>query len=773
MNRLDMHCNTSQHNFETDNMIAEVAIDHPHGQLYDYLCQKNRNLNIGQLVLVPFGTRQSVGLVVKIKEQSTVDSNRLKFIDEIFYNLKPLNLSWIALVNFAANYYQTSLGEVAITTIPKILRLPISWKKIENFRPIFYKINEKNVACLAELSDFIRGHKKRKLFEQLKRGPLSLIAACKIHQNAKNLCNLWLKKEWIVVENNLGSDAQIVERKKLYSQWPNDGFLREEQIIAIEGIKKCVGFSVSLLFGVTGSGKTEVYLHVIRDCLQRSSTAQVLILVPEINLISQLMKQFSERFQYYGAESVCILHSKMSNVTRAKNWLSVHEGRTKILIGTRLAAMASFNDLQLIIIDEEHESSYKQQEGLRYSARDLCIWRAKKLNIPIILGSASPSLETWYHAKMGHYHRFDLKQKFAMSSMPNIVIIDCNKKNKTDSLSLQNYSISTFLNHAIQKCLEHKKQCLLFLNRRGFSPIFTCSTCDWIANCQQCTAYLVYHRVDSCLRCHHCGQNQKIPIFCPSCRNTDLLSIGYGTQRVEEELKNLFPHNNIIRIDSDTTRQCGAIEDCLNLVHDQAAQIILGTNMISKGHDFQNIGLVGVLNIDAALFSHDFRSTEKIFSQLLQVSGRAGRGNFDSQVIIQTRYPSHPIFSFFSKQDYSKFADHILSERFEAGLPPFTNQAVLRVEGKSLDQAIDFLKSAVTVFNDIKHLLQADVICYHPIPLNMIKKACYYRAQLLVEGKDKKVLQQCLSMWRKKIKSIVCKTRSIKNWMIEVDPLEL
>lgn len=703
-------------------IVAEVAIDHPHGRLYDYLCLKTFSLSVGQLVLVPFRTRKVIGLVVRLKEKSNLNFFNLKIIEEVCLAWNPLNIQWMDLANFVADYYQKSFGEVAIPSIPKSLRISKFWNDKEKFRPIFYGKQEDGLISPVE-------------------------------------------------EQKVEDD--ILKKTKDFFNWPQDFYLRDEQQFAIESIKKFKGFTSSLLFGVTGSGKTEVYLHLAKEFLNRSKTAQVLILVPEINLTPQLIRYFSVRFSFYGKNAVVSLHSRMRDLLRSQNWLSVHEGRARILIGTRLASMASFFNLQLIIVDEEHEASYKQQEGVRYSARDLCIWRAKNLNIPIVLGSASPSLETWYHAKKGHYHRFDLLKRASVDTFPEIIIIDTSLRRNLEQGRAEEHNISLALIKEINRCLSDNQQCLLFLNRRGFSPILSCESCDWIANCRYCSAYLVYHRSESCLRCHHCGGKIKIPVACPNCQNIDLSLIGSGTQRVEDELRKLFPNIKILRIDADSTRKIGSAEKFFQSIHKQEAQIIIGTNMISKGHDFKNIGLVGILNIDAALFSHDFRSSERIFSQLIQVSGRAGRDHAGSKVIIQTRYPTHPIFKLFVLQDYQKFADYMLQERKEACLPPFISQAVLRAEGKTLENAMNFLKLAAQHFDKIKKLLDAKVHRCHPVPLTMMKVANRYRAQLLVESQYRKVLQQCLTLWREKLTKEVTKSISIQHWIIEVDPLEL
>lgn len=689
----------------SEHIIAEVAIDHPHGKLYDYLCPKSFNLNIGCLVRVPFGRRKIVGLVVKIKKQSNLDFLSLKLIDEVCLTWAPLSSEWIALVSFAANYYQKSVGEVAIPAIPKILRSSNAWKKKEKF----------------------------------------------------------------IIDKNFSGKEVFFQLSK-----PSSFYLREEQKFAVDNIKKIEGFSSSLLFGVTCSGKTEVYLHLTQEILNRSRTAQILILVPEINLIPDLMKQFLDRFKFSSRDAIVSMHSGMSDLVRARNWLAVHEGRCKILIGTRLAAMASFCDLRLIVVDEEHEVSYRQQEGLlRYSARDLCVWRAKQLNIPVVLGSASPSLETWYHAKKGHYYRFNLLNRGAFNSFPEIIVVDENERKSSSQSFLTKRSISLVLLEEIKQCLGGGRQSLLFLNRRGFAPILACEACDWVATCSYCSAYLVYHRTDLSLRCHHCGDKIRTPDFCPTCQNVDLSLIGYGTQRIEDELNISLPNVKILRVDADSTRKIGAAEKFFKSIHDQEVQIVIGTNMISKGHDFKNIGLVGVINVDASLFSHDFRSSERVFSQLIQVSGRAGRSQYGSKVLIQTRYPSHPFFSLFVSQDYQGFAEHLLHERREASLPPFINQAILRAEAKSLEKAINFLSVAAQYFDEIKKLLNADVRRYHPVPLAMVKVANRHRAQLLIESSSRRTLHRCLRKWRNQLENSKIYLPAIQNWMIEVDPLDI
>ena len=546
---------------------------------------------------------------------------------------------------------------------------------------------------------------------------------------------------------------------------PCDGapVLNAEQQAAVDAIVSASGYTSTLLFGVTGSGKTEVYLRCAEHILMREQAqqrpAQVLILVPEINLTPQLEHSVRTRFPDL---SIVSLHSQLAEGERTRHWLAAHLGHAAIVLGTRLAVMASLPHLKLIIVDEEHDASYKQQEGLRYSARDLAIWRARDLNIPIVLGSATPSLESWQHADNGRYRRHTLTQRAAAQAvLPAITLIDMERHKSQDGLTAP-------LIDAVRARLSRGEQSLLFLNRRGYAPVVHCDACGWISHCRRCTAFMVLHKPERRLRCHHCSLELRIPSACPTCGNVDLQPLGRGTQRIEEQLQALFPDARVLRIDADSTRRKGSAQAAFDAVHRGEVDILLGTQMVAKGHDFQRLTMVGIINPDNALFSHDYRASERLFAQLMQVAGRAGRASAGknqppSEVLVQTRYPQHPLYRALLAHDYPGFAAATLAERRSAGLPPFMYQALLRAESKTLDKAMAFLQQARTL------LPHPEVVMNEPVPMTMTRVAGLERAQLLLESTSRAALQAFLKHWLHALR----KTNTRLRWTLEVDPIDL
>lgn len=554
---------------------------------------------------------------------------------------------------------------------------------------------------------------------------------------------------------------KLEKRESAYDPRPHAApALNEGQRAAVEAIAGARGFAPMLLYGVTGSGKTEVYLQAAAQVLvQADAAAQILILIPEINLTPQLEANVRARFP--GVE-VVTLHSGLAEGERMTHWLAAHFGRARILLGTRLAVLASLPQLKLIIVDEEHDPSYKQQEGLRYSARDLAVWRAHQLGIPVVLGSATPSLESWQHAQTGRYRRLEMRERAVRDAvLPTVRLIDMERDKPADG-------ITSTLVAAIKRRLECGEQSLLFLNRRGYAPVLVCDACGWIGNCSRCTAFMVLHKPEHRLRCHHCSLEQRIPRSCPTCGNVDLQPLGRGTQRIEECLQQIFPQARLLRIDADSTRKKGSAQAAFDAVHRGEVDILIGTQMVAKGHDFRNLTLVGVLNPDTALFSHDYRASERLFAQLMQVAGRAGRaarkeGGNASEVWIQTRYPQHPLYSTVMAHDYDRFALGVLDERRQAGLPPFLYQALLRAEARQLQIALDFLQQAADCAN------HPGITVNDPIPMSMTRVANVERAQLLVESVSRPVLQAFLKTWMDMLREM--KTRA--KWSLEVDPVDI
>ena len=670
--------------------ILKVALDTPLDFFFDYgwtVGDDEPEPQVGQFVLLPFGRRETTGLIVDIADTSELPPEKLKSALAIRTQLAPLSPQWIALCRFAADYYQRPLGEVAVPGVPKNLRA------------------EK---------------------------PVALDRA--------------LKK---MAQNLPTSDATPAGMP----------VLNRAQQDAADTVAGARGFAPALLYGVTGSGKTEVYLQATAQLLAREPASQVLILVPEINLTPQLENNIRARFP---GLMVATLHSGLAEGERMFNWLAAHLGHASIVLGTRLAVLASLPRLKLIIIDEEHDPSYKQQEGLRYSARDLAVWRARQLEIPVLLGSATPSLESWHHAQCGRYRKLELRERAVRDAvLPAVRLIDMERDKPADGLT-------PTLMSALRLRLERGEQSLLYLNRRGYAPVLNCDACGWVSSCTRCTAFMVLHRPEHRLRCHHCSLELRIPRSCPTCGNVDLQPLGRGTQRVEEGLQLVFPQARILRIDADSTRRKGSAQAAFDSVHNGEVDILVGTQMVAKGHDFKNLTLVGVLNPDTALFSHDYRASERLFAQLMQVSGRAGRaaqkeGGSASEVLIQTRYPQHPLYGALMAHDYDRFANDLLEERRMAGLPPFLYQALLRAEARELQVALDFLQQAA---NSVEH---PGIMINDPIPMVMTRVANVDRAQLLLESLSRPALQAFLKVWIAALREI--KTRA--KWSLEVDPVDI
>ncbi|MCE1181572.1 MAG: primosomal protein N' [Rhodocyclales bacterium] len=531
--------------------------------------------------------------------------------------------------------------------------------------------------------------------------------------------------------------------------------LTEEQQNAIATVAPS-GFAVHLLHGVTGSGKTEVYLRLVERALALGR--QALLLVPEINLTPQLEERVRARF---ADTEVVSLHSELAEAARERNWRAAFAGEARIVLGTRLSVFTPLPELGLIVVDEEHDASFKQQDGMRYSARDVAVFRARQFDIPIVLGSATPSLESWANAQGGRYGMITLKERAnPQAQLPAVHVLDTRK------LVLQE-GVSQPLIAAIEARLERGEQSLVFLNRRGYAPVLACPACGWVSRCKRCAANLVLHLADRRLRCHHCGFENGIPKACPTCGNQDIHPFGRGTQRLETWVQERFPTARVLRVDRDSVKSRKQWEAVLERIHGGEADILVGTQMLAKGHDFPKLTLVGALGADSALFAADWRAPERLFAQLMQVAGRAGRAELKGEVIIQTQYPDHPLFAALVAHDYPGFAAQQLKEREQAGFPPYAFQAVLRAEATEMATAINFLEQAAALPEASS---DARVMIYDPVPMKMARLANLERGQLLVESPSRPALQAFLPQWREAIAQL--KTPGKLRWHIEVDPLE-
>ena len=673
--------------------------------------QSELPLAAGTLVRVPFGTREVLGVAWDTLAAADLDraERGIGAVSAVLDGVAPLPVAWRQLVQFAAGYYQRSLGEVALAALPP------------------------------QLSDLSAAQ----LARRLKRTPAA-------------------------------TRAQPVKNPDLIA-------LSEEQARAIGQIDAHSG--PFLLFGATGSGKTEVYLRRVQALLDADDAAQALVMVPEINLTPQLEARFRARF---GEAAVVSLHSGMTNPQRLKSWLAAHGGVARIVLGTRMAVLASLPRLRLIVVDEEHDPSYKQQEGARYSARDLAVYRGRLEGAKVLLGSATPSLESWHHsrpaAEGGRYQRLEMPSRIgAGGTLPRVRLVDMNLQPKNTVFSPQLLS-------AITERVARGEQAMVFLNRRGYAPVLACSSCDWKSECPHCSAYRVFHKIDRTLRCHHCGFTERVPRACPSCGNVDIAPLGRGTERLEEHLAELLtgvrrPDGTalcIARIDADTTRHKGALEYQLAQVHAGEVDVLVGTQMIAKGHDFRAITLVAALNPDGALFSADFRAPERLFSLLMQAAGRAGRDaaqSAASEMWIQTLHPQHPLFGALRRHDYPAFAAAQLREREQAGLPPFSHAALVRAEARTQEVAQGFLNAASAAASTIEPALPgyAQVTLFPAVPLTIQRIANVERAQMLVQSPSRAALQRFLAAWQAVLHATRQQPagRGLIRWAVDVDPLAI
>jgi len=674
-----------------------VALDVPLPGLFDY--RSDQPVCVGVRVIVPFGKRQRIGVVVAHPQTADVPETQVRDVVQVLEDLPPLPADWLRMVEFAARYYQRPLGEVMLPALPASLRKVSAYQGKRAAGGPVHRLDRRREKHAAAAP------------------PLPSAAA--------------------------------------------PPALNAEQRQAVAAIAACDDYQTLLLHGVTGSGKTEVYLHAAARVLAQGR--QVLLLVPEINLTPQFEQSLRARLSgLVQGEAVAILHSGLAEGERLHAWLRVVRGQARILLGTRLAVFTPMPALGLIIVDEEHDASYKQQEGLRYSARDMAIWRAHDARIPVVLGSATPSLESWHKAQQGPYRLLTLSQRARQVSLPDIQCID------TRSLDLQ-HGFSPELLAAMTAHVQRGEQALVFLNRRGYAPVLRCGACDWVSQCPRCTAYAVLHRGNGrrhFLQCHHCGYQAPVPHACPGCGDQDLKPMGRGTQRIEETLAEAFPQARIARIDADSTRRKGSAAALFAQVHAGEIDILIGTQMVAKGHDFARLGLVGVLNADAMLFAHDFRAPERLFAQLMQVAGRAGRHAQGAQVMIQTDYPEHPLYRALVRHDYAGFACATLRERRDAGMPPYAHQALLVAQDRELAQALAFLTEARARANKID-----GVHLYDPVALRVVRVAHVERAQLLVESAHRGTLQHFLTDWSAHL-STLARERRVR-WHLEVDPLEI
>jgi primosomal protein N' (replication factor Y) (superfamily II helicase) len=705
--------------FLTAVRYANIAVHLPIARHFNYEIPRSlwADCQPGSWVMVPWGRGRKFGVVFDTDVVPEIEIDRIKPILEIIPGSPRLPLSWLKLVEFAATYYHRGLGEVAINNIPKLFR----------------QLDRKS---------------KTSAFDKWRAVDKADAIASKPEQSVKEAAHARRLNQ-----DQTSALAELVSRSDEAK------------------------FSTTVLFGVTGSGKTEVYLQWIKHLLATNESGQILMLVPEINLTPALQQHLLTTFP---AEEVAIMHSELAEGRRASNWLSAVEGRARLIIGTRLAILTPLPNVRAVLIDEEHDPSFKQQEAPHYSARDLAIAMAQQQAIPIVLASATPSLETWNAIATGRYKCVRLSSRATGAPAPDIQVVHLGAE-KTLKHGLTDAAIS-----AIQRSLNRKEQALVFINRRGYAPVIHCSACGWLSQCENCSVCKVLHRKTKALSpqsktstgsayqliCHHCAVVSNPPRQCPSCGNVDLVPLGRGTQKVEEGLAELFPGARIARLDRDAAQKKGVAQKIIADAHAGAIDILVGTQMLAKGHDFQKLSEVIVVDSDSALFSADFRAPERLFATLMQVAGRAGRAKGQKgRVTLQTRFEEHSIFSYLINQDYEGFANQQLEERRASQLPPYSFEALFRLEATTLEIALKQLhqvKSHGHEFMNTHTTFNSKMInICDPIPMAVAKVAGRARAQLLIESASRPALQRLLSAWLPELKTLALR------WQIEIDPLEI
>ena len=732
--------------------IVRVGFDVPIDTLFDYRCDTASASDVGVRVQAPLGKREAIGVVLEVTDSSPVASTRLKSITRFLRDAPAFSSADLRLMRFSAEYYQHPIGSVVMSTLPVRLRqLRQKPAKAPSTQRYFALTPAGAAVSIDSLPK--RALTQRLLMRLFKEStPLDhqTVRACAPTANA-------VLKQWIdagYVTACAGSLQPPPDVKSTVDGVAEGLPLTPSQGAAVEALCANLGaFTAHLLLGVTGSGKTEVYLRVIDAVLKQNR--QALLLVPEISLTPQLEATVRGRFPH---TAVVTLHSGLNEAARLKHWLAAQSGAARVVLGTRLAVFAPLPDLGLIVVDEEHDASFKQSDGFRYSARDLAVVRAQQRDAPIVLGSATPALETWQNATAGRYRLARLPERINRTP-PHIQCVN------TRDVRLQD-GLAPALLAAITRKLAAREQTLVFINRRGYAPVLMCHDCGWLSNCNRCSAKLVLHLRDRQLHCHHCGYQAPAPLACPDCGNADLSPVGQGTQRIEAALTAIFPTARVLRIDRDSTRRRDAWRGMRERIAAREVDILVGTQILAKGHDFPNLSLVGVLNADSLLYSTDFRASERLYALLTQVAGRAGRGTTPGEVLIQTDFPDHPLYAALREQDYAQFADNLLQERKAAGFPPFRYQALLRAEAPKLETALLWLQRAAAVGLSI----DSTVTLYDPVPASMTRLAGRERAQLLVQSTNRSHLQRFLSIWRAALSE---KRASAARWSIDVDPQEL
>ena len=721
--------------------IVKVAINVPIDDFFDYQCEEN--VSLGQAVLVPFGSRRVMGIVVEVDSSTGLEAHQIKKIIRVDNDII-FNEELFKLFKFVSSYYHYPIGQTIHIAIPSNLK---KTEKVLNKKSYIYEATN----LLNELMIEQINARKKNLIQIAK----TIFKEKQTDEALKSISINWKKYVKDLIDLNFVIErefhkTEIIQQTKALK-------LNQEQSEIYEKILDAQGFEAFLIYGITGSGKTEVYMHLIEQYAKNNG--QVLILVPEINLTPQLEDRFTSRFSSY---SVISLHSQLTQKKRLENWEQAKNGKAQIIIGTRLSVFTPFKNLRAIIMDEEQDLSFKQHDKLRYHARDVAMMRAKLLNIPFIAGSATPSIEIWHRSvNENKLLLYKLSTRAVKdSTLPKINLIK-------DETNIENNGISEYLKSAIKHHLDLRQQILIFINRRGYAPVLFCSSCGWYASCSRCSSKLVVHRSKQHLRCHHCDYQREIDTSCKVCGNVDLMSLGSGTQKVEERINKLFPNAQVRRVDRDTIKTKAALDKLYDDMNHKKIDILVGTQMLSKGHDFPNLSLVIVLDSDNALYSSDFRASERLFSQLVQVAGRAGRGSTPGEVVIQTNFPEHPLYQSVKNQDYESFASEEINLRKELNFPPFCFQAVLRAESKNKKNVEAFINQVYSIASQ-SGIKEVDV--FHPVQPILDRVKGFERYQIYFHSTSRQILNQFLRIVKEKI--LKEKDLNKVKWNIDVDPVD-
>jgi len=724
--------------------LLRIAVPSPLYRSFDYLLPEATDahtLQAGVRVRIPFGRRTVIGILLAVIDESPVATHKLKRAQAILDTEPVLNPDVLAMVQWASDYYHHPIGDALSAALPVLLR---QGEPPESSATPGWRLTAAGRAT--DASTLARAARQQAVMTALHAHPQGL--ARNVLEAPANVLRSLEEKGWIETFSLESATDNGVAT-------PSAHILNPAQQQAVDAILARYGqFVPFLLEGVTGSGKTEVYLTLVETALAQQQ--QALVLVPEIGLTPQLIDRFRQRF----AVPLAVLHSGLSDRERLNAWQLARSGTAPVIIGTRSAIFTPLLHPGLIVVDEEHDASLKQQDGFRYSARDLAIWRARRLDIPVVLGTATPSLESLLNVEQGRYQRLDLPERTGVARPPTFKLIDVREQRLDDGLS------ADLLQH-MHTHLDAGGQVLLFLNRRGFAPTLMCYGCDWVAECRRCDARLTWHQHDNRLHCHHCGSQRPVDKVCPSCQGTDLHPVGQGTERVEQALAEHFPDIDHIRIDRDTTRRKGELDRLLEQATSGASRLLLGTQMLAKGHHFPIVTLVGILDADHGLFSTDFRASERMAQLIVQVAGRAGRHERPGEVLIQTCHPEHPLLQLLITEGYPAFARAALAERRSAQMPPITSLALLRAEAASADTAMSFLAS---VQQRIHASGLPGVEVWGPVPATMERRAGRFRAQLLLQSQQRGALQRLLSTLVRQLEQ--SKEARQVRWSVDVDPVD-